>query len=189
MVTSSYNRRIPYEKQIAVAVRSLFLRTWHVREYLKCREWVVHSVCREYANYPGAKKSHPLKSLNFSEGKYNDLDKEELAIYRENRWYLLTPVRIANNKSPYGSAVRITTTFSTKTVWLFALDSYRARPSQLLRDKNWEPIIQLIFTGFLFPNEFKRLLLTPWKRVLDIEPMARWRALYLQLLEGWGRSA
>ena len=35
---------------------------------------------RKYANSSGSKKWQSLKSLNFSKGKYNNLDKEESAI-------------------------------------------------------------------------------------------------------------
>ena len=50
-----------------------------MREF-KCREWVIRSVSREYANLSGSKKGHSLDLLNPSKGKYNNLDKRESGI-------------------------------------------------------------------------------------------------------------
>ena len=50
------------------------------KKKFKCREWVVRSVSREYANLSGSKKGHSLDSLNPSKRKYNNLDKRESGI-------------------------------------------------------------------------------------------------------------
>ena len=53
----------------------LNLRVCSSEKGLKCREWVVRLVSREYANLSGS-----LDSLNPSKGKYNNLDKRESGI-------------------------------------------------------------------------------------------------------------
>ena len=50
------------------------------QKVLKCREWLVRSVSREYANLSGSKNGHTLDSPYPSKGKYNNLDKRESGI-------------------------------------------------------------------------------------------------------------
>ena len=40
-----------------------------------CWEWVLRLVSIDNANSSGSKKPHSLELLNFSKGKYNNLDK------------------------------------------------------------------------------------------------------------------